>query len=198
MDWVRCTGRECKGGGAKVGWDSQGECTGLGSAQVVGRTCGGTQSAERARPGAALPASPAFRSPSTCPFFLSLPPRRLSPPSQTPPYGSRYTSPQRLGAPGTQLSRHQRHLPPATPAPPVSQPLKRADPLTRTRTCAQRPPPASRGGSGPAQEAGLLRTGHAQEAGMRSRAWSLKTADAIAEQDRAGGIFCLQTSFRGY
>lgn len=60
------------------------------------------------------PDLPGFRPPSSasppCPLFLSLPPKRLSPPSQTPPCGSHYTSPRMLGEPGTQLSRHQRHL----------------------------------------------------------------------------------------
>lgn len=65
--------------------------------------------------------------------------RRLSPPSQTRPCGSHYTSPRRLGEPDTQLSRHQRHLPRAAEA---RQPVKRADPLTQAGACALRPPSA--------------------------------------------------------
>lgn len=92
-----------------------------------------------------LPWPPAALFPSP-----SLPTRRLSPRSQTQPYGSHYTSPRRLGAGDTQLSRHQRHSPTTQTPLPVKPAHSRACALCqaapgggsmRNRVCGPPPPP---------------------------------------------------------
>lgn len=71
------------------------------------------------------PPSPGTPAPPRPPQASRSPPPALSPASRTRPCGAHCTSPRRLGAPGTQLSRHRRvghrRRPPRQSAPRVSQ-----------------------------------------------------------------------------